>query len=639
MKAPDRVIVGTAGHIDHGKSSLVLALTGTDPDRLPEEKSRGITIELGFAHASWDGITFSFVDVPGHEKFVRTMVAGATGIDVAILTVASDDGVMPQTREHLDILSLLDVRHGLVVRTKADLVDAETGELVEEDIRMAVKGTFLENAPVIPVSAVTGAGLPELKAALAVAARGVAERHPENHVTRLFVDRVFAIKGFGPVVTGTLTGGAIAAEDRLTLWPPGREVRIRRIESHGKERKGASEGARTSLNLTGVELEELERGQCVYSPSAIEPSRFLTAEILVLPSQPRPLTNGMRVRFHHGTAEIGGRLLVPSREGQEAKDVKPGTRAVVQILLESPAAVLRNDRFILRRPSPMETLGGGRVLDTAPRRITKKEPLSQEAVSILAAGSPTEAARLFLESAGVQGISLPSLASRLGLPLRRAEAAVKPLVEEKSVRQLAPGLLAATAPEKDLRIRAQAILAEHRRSGAPSPFMARSAFLQKFGLGLSAATAEAWLAVLIEERTVVPDKDLVGPPGTATAAVKEELTGFAAQIAEAYRVAGFDPPKHVDLAASLRTKPQVVDGLVSHLLRLGVFIRLSPDVVVHREPVEAAAAKLAPLSGREMNVAAFRDLWGLSRKTLIPLLEYFDRQKKTRRAGDNRVVL
>jgi selenocysteine-specific elongation factor len=614
-------------------------LTGIDPDRLPEEKARGITIELGFAHSTWDGITFSFVDVPGHEKFVRTMVAGAAGIDVALLTVASDDAVMPQTREHLEILSLLQVRSGVIVRTKADLVDNETGELVEEDIRMLVKGTFLENAAIHAVSSVTGAGLAELREALSAAARSVPARKPEDHVTRLFIDRVFPVKGFGPVVTGTLTGGSIAAEDRLTLWPLAREVRVRRIETHGKERSEAIEGSRTSLNLVGVDLEELERGQCVYSPSAIEPSRFLTAEILLLPSQSRPLLTGTSIRFHHGTAELGGRILIAPIAGQDPKEIRPGSRAIVQFLLEAPAAVLREDRFILRRPSPMETLGGGRILDTAPKRITKKSPLAETALTTLLEGGLLDVARLALESAGARGLGTATLAARLGVPPRIADSAIGMLLEKKLARRLGPGLLAAATQEKVLRARARSILEEHHKSGAPSAFMPRSAFLQRFGTSLPSSTAEAWLGVLIEEKAVASDKDLVGPPGSASAAVKEELSGFAAQIAEAYRTAGFEPPRHVDLSVSLRIKPQVIDGLVSHLLRLGVFIRLSADIVVHRECVEGAAKKLAPLSGREMNVAAFRDLWGLSRKTLIPLLEYFDRQKKTRRVGDNRLVL
>ncbi|HEX2757836.1 MAG TPA: selenocysteine-specific translation elongation factor, partial [Thermoanaerobaculia bacterium] len=303
-----RVLVGTAGHIDHGKSALVNALTGTDPDRLPEEKARGITIDLGFAHATWDETTFSFVDVPGHEKFVRTMVAGAQGVDLVLFAVASDDSVMPQTREHLDILKLLGLTSGVIARTKSDLVDAETGALVEEEIRDLVKGSFLANAPIQPVSAVTGEGLPALRRLLTEAAARIAREDRSRRTARVFLDRAFTMKGFGPVVTGTLDGGRLAPDDLLTLFPEGLEVRVRRLEVHGEQRDDAQAGERVSLNLAGVERATLRRGQALVARGGLEPSSVLTVEVTWLPSVAAPLEDGARLRVHLGTADIAGRV-------------------------------------------------------------------------------------------------------------------------------------------------------------------------------------------------------------------------------------------------------------------------------------------------------------------------------------------
>ncbi len=637
----NRLIVGTSGHIDHGKSALVKALTGTDPDRLPEEKARGITIDLGFAHSEWDGIVFSFVDVPGHERFVRTMVAGAVGLDVALLVVASDDAVMPQTREHLAILSLLGVRAGVIARTKSDLVDGETGALVDDEVRELVKGTFLEAAPIVPVSSVTGAGIPALRTALAETARGLPARDPGARVVRLFVDRVFTIRGFGPVVTGTLDGGRIATDDRLVLWPPGKTVRVRRVEVHGAEREEASAGERTSLNLAGVEREELVRGHALAGEEVLVPSSILTAEIRLLPSVGAPIPHGTRVRVHHGTREVGARLSVVTPAGrQEAlRGVAPGETARVQLLCEEPLAALRGDRFILRRPSPVETLGGGRILDTGRRRATRKTAPREEVLALLARGSDEEIAALFLEEEGARGLDPGPFARRLGVPGPRGRSLADHLVAEGKALRLATGTLVSAGASSRMAEHAAGILAGHRRSGAPSPFLSRSEFLERFGRGLSSPLQDGWLALLAAGGKLTLAADQVGPPGARGGEVAEGSSPFAAKIEEAYRKALFEAPRSLDLAKALGTKPQVVEGLVGHLLKTGALLRLSPDVIVHRDTVAAAAAKLAAVRGQTLGVAAFRDLLGLTRKNLIPLLEHLDRAKRTRRSGDVRVVL
>ena len=633
-----RVLVGTAGHIDHGKSALVRALTGTDPDRLPEEKARGITIDLGFAHAEWDGTVFSFVDVPGHEKFVRTMVAGAAGIDVALLVVASDDSVMPQTREHLAILQLLDVRCGVLARTKADLVDDETGAVVEAEMRELVSETFLETAPLVAVSAVTGRGIAELKAALAATAREAVLRDPSARPARLFVDRAFSMKGFGPVVTGTLDSGRIRPEDRLVLLPGGAEVRVRRVEVHGGERDGAEAGERTSLNLAGVETADLARGLALVAPGSLEPATLLTAEVLSLEGLDDPLEDGLAVRLHVGTADVAAKLhLLP--EGREApRPLPPGNRAVVQLSCLEPVAARRGDRFVLRRPSPQETIGGGLVLDTGRARVRRRAPLSASTAAVLAGRDERAVAALFLAEAGPSGIETAALARRLGIHAEAASAHVDALVATGAALRLTPALAVAASASVEMARRAEAFFAERRKAGVPTLLVGRRELLGKIARELPEATGEAWLATLAAAKRLVVTGDQAGPPGAAASAVADEAGGFAARIEEAWRTAGFEAPGNLDLAKALGTKPQVVAGLVQHLLKSGALVRLSPEILVHAEVLGGVEAKVREQKGRTMSVGDFRDLLGLSRKYLIPLLEHLDRRRLTRRVGDARVV-
>jgi selenocysteine-specific elongation factor len=635
-----RFLIGTAGHIDHGKSALVKALTGTDPDRLPEEKARGITIDLGFAHATWNDTVFSFVDVPGHEKFVRTMVAGAQGIDVVLLAVASDDSVMPQTREHLDIVGLLGITAGVIARTKSDLVDAETGALVEDEIRALVKGSFLEKVPLVAVSSVTLQGLDELKKALTAASRLVSRSGHEKRVTRLSLDRAFTMKGFGPVVTGTLDGGTIAVDDHLTLFPQGRDVRVRRIEVHGEERRQAFAGERTSLNLAGVERAELRRGQTLVARGALAPTSVLTVELTLLPSIASALPDGGRVRVHHGTADVGARLArirVPGARGEDGPFLA-GATVFAQVSLETPLAARLGDRFILRRPSPVETLGGGRILDTGRPKIRRPAADTPDILAVLARGDEAACAALFLREAGEAGLTAARLGQRLGIPAPLAQQRLDSLVSAGAALKIAPALYAHATATSSVAVRTAALFAERKKSGEASLSFSRSEFLEKLGRALPAASAEGWLATLQAGGRIVLEGDRVVEPGRRATDLSAGAAGFAARIAEAWRRAGFEPPKSADLGASLGTKPAVVEGLVAHLLKSGVFVRISPDLVVHKETADAAARKLEPVRGQTLTVGAFRDLLGLTRKTLIPLLEYFDAKKLTRRIGDSRRV-
>jgi selenocysteine-specific elongation factor len=624
-----RVLVGTAGHIDHGKSALVKALTGTDPDRLPEEKARGITIDLGFAHAAWDDTMFSFVDVPGHEKFVKTMVAGAQGVDLVLFTVASDDSVMPQTREHLDILKLLGVSAGVIARTKSDLTDAETGALVEDEIRALVKGSFLANAPIVAISAVTGAGLDALKAALARAARGLVRQDRTKRVPRLFIDRAFTMKGFGPVVTGTLDGGRFAVEDTLTLFPDMQDVRVRRIEVHGDERKEAWAGERTSLNLAGVERLTLRRGQALAARGGLEPSSVLTAEIAWLPSLRSPLADGARLRVHLGTADVTGRVHKLSN-------------GFAQVTLESPLPARPGDRFVLRRPSPVETVGGGRVLDAGRPRLRRRSGAEAShlvhVLSALSGGDERDLADLFLLEAGPRGLTAARLGPRLGVPAPAAAVLLDALSTSGKALRIAPALYAHAGTASSLGERAAAAFAERRKSGGVSVSFAKSEFAERLAKALSPAAVDGWIAVLLAGKKIALDGDRVVPPGAKAADLAGDSASFAAKIADGFRAALFEPPHPHELARVLGTKPAVVEGLVSHLVKSGTLVRLSPDLVVHKDVALAAEKKLETVKGQTLSVAGFRDLLGLTRKTLIPLLEYFDAKKRTRRLGDVRKV-
>jgi selenocysteine-specific elongation factor len=417
-----RRIVGTAGHIDHGKTSLVRALTGIDCDRLPEEKRRGITIDLGFAHWISGDLQIGFVDVPGHEKFVKHMLAGVGGIDCAMLVVAADESIMPQTREHLAICKLLHIPTGVVARTKSDLVEPEMLDLVRLEVEELVRGTFLEAKPIIAVSSVSGSGIDALRAELTHAVTGVADRDSRARVFRLPVDRVFTMKGFGTVVTGTTVSGSLDVDEALEILPSGLMTRARRIHVHGEQRERASAGERTSLNLADVAVDAIARGEQLIRPGTLGTSQIVTAELELLPDA-RPLAGQTRVRFHHFSSELLGsvRILASS-----AREIAPGTKSFVQIRLESPVCAVAGDRFVIRRYSPPLTIGGGRILDAFLPRLSRTT--RTEILSTLAEGSPAERLQLLARLGGVEGVSLKSLASRWGLARDRVLAA---LGEEK----------------------------------------------------------------------------------------------------------------------------------------------------------------------------------------------------------------
>ena len=510
-----------------------------------------------------------------------------------------------------------------------------------------MKGSFLSDAPIVACSAVTGAGLDALKAELLAAARRVVREDRSRKVPRLFLDRAFTMRGFGPVVTGTLDAGRIAAEDVLTLLPEGRDARVRRVEVHGAERREAFTGERTSLNLAGVERADLRRGQALVPKGALEASWVLTAEVAVLPSVEAPLADGTRVRVHLGTADVAGRLVVPGpaavrhddgSPAYPAFDFAPGETAFAQLLLEEPVAARSGDRFIVRRPSPAETLGGGRVLDTGRPRMKRRAAADGALFTVLASGDENSLADLFLLEAGPAGLTSARLGLRLGIVSAAAANLLESLLASGRSLRIAPALFAHSSVASALATRASALFAERRKAGSAALALGKGEFLARLAKGLSPAAADGWLATLAAGRTIALEGDRVVPPGARAADLSSEAASFAARLEDLYLEAGFDPPKHAAAAKTLGTKPQVVDGLVSHLVKSGLLVRLSPDLVVHRSVAASAEAKLESVKGQTLAVAGFRDLLGLTRKTLIPLLEYFDSRKLTHRVGDLRKV-
>jgi selenocysteine-specific elongation factor len=651
------MVVGTAGHIDHGKSSLVRALTGIDPDRLKEEKARGITIELGFAHAAIGDLRVAFVDVPGHERFVRTMLAGVGGIDCVLLIVASDESVMPQTREHFDICRLLRIPRGIVVLTKSDLADADTRALVKQDVRDLVKGSFLDSADVIEVSSTTGAGLDQLRAAIAALAGHVSTR-PTQGAARLPIDRAFSMKGFGTVVTGTLLSGTIAVDDELSVEPGGRRVKVRGVQVHGKSAKSATAGQRTAINLGGVDVGDVSRGETLLAAGTLSVTRRVDAEIDLLPSA-KPVKHGARVRVHNGTAEILGRVSIAGAStsakasasaeatadktaDKSANEVAPGDQALIRLRLEAPAVLTRGDRFILRAYSPPITIGGGVVLDPAPTRpgIRTADGLSSLERLRIAGDQGVGAVLSLIEAAGLAGIAQSSLAPRAGL----APLQIGVLLEALATRGVvaAGDRLIAAARLVQASSALVALIAAAHKANPMSDGLPREEAREKLFAGVAPAVFERVLDDLKARKAVVGAERLALPTHKAAVAGGDDRIRSA--IVEAYRASGLKPPDAAAVQASAGAPSAVVEKLITLLLREKVLVRLD-TVIFHSEALqklkgEVAGLKLAAPDGRAtVDVAAFKDRYGISRKFAIPLLEYLDRERVTRRTGDSRLVL
>jgi selenocysteine-specific elongation factor len=645
------MVIGTAGHIDHGKSTLVRALTGIDPDRLKEEQERGITIDLGFAHYEADGATYAFVDVPGHERFVKNMLAGVGGIDCILLVVAADESVKPQTREHFDICRLLRVPSGIVALTKADLADAETLELVKIETRELVDGTFLEGAPMIPVSARTGQGLNELRDALAAQARAAPRARRPDAPVRMPVDRVFTMKGFGTVVTGTLVRGTIREESELVVLPAGRRVKVRGVQVHGRQATDARAGQRTAVNLGGVDVADLARGDTLAEAGSLQPTRAFDALVELLPTA-TPLKHGTRVRLHHGTTELLGRLSVahanvPHADHQDrtanvpATEIAPGAAAYVRIRLESPAVVTRGDRFILRAYSPTVTIAGGEVLDPDPPRGAIRTPQGRARFARLDPRryGEDESIAVFVEEGGPAGVPPQALVARAGLTADEAAAALDRLAQARRIADAGPVVIMSAVLDK-LTSRVVAELTAHHAAQPLSEGIPREEVREKLFARAHPAVFERVLQDLVAAGTILA-RDRLALAGHRVSLSPEETRAREA-VDRAYREAAFAPPDAASLPATLGLPRAAVDRMVTLLVRQKVLVRVD-DLLFHADALSRLKADVASLKTGDqparVDVAAFKERYGVSRKFAIPLLEYLDRERVTKRVGDVRVVL
>jgi len=625
------VIVGTAGHIDHGKTALVKALTGIDADRLAEEKRRGITIDLGFAHLELEGagekLRLGFVDVPGHERFVRNMLAGVGGIDLVLLVVGADESIKPQTREHFEICRLLNIPRGLTVLTKSDLVDKETLDVVRLELEEFVRGSFLEGAPIVAVSSKTGAGIDELKRELARMAGEVRARDA-NALFRLPIDRVFSMKGFGTVVTGTLISGSVKKEDEVEVFPAAKRVRVRGVQVHGAAAERAMAGERTALNLTGIEKDELARGMTLAPPGMLRPTKRVDVSLTLLASA-KPLKDRARVHFHAYTAETVAEVVL-----LEGKQVAPGATAFAQLRLQEPLLVLPGDRFILRQFSPVVTIGGGVALDAAP---LKKQEERAEFLATLAGGDPDEIAVARLARRRLQGLSLQDLAAETGWPRERAASIVGSLFAIHRIVRHGDHLTDVPAYAAARKMVQTAIADFH----AKNPLVAgmnKEDLRSRFDL--PAEVFEGVLSALVRQQAIEIAGEQIRAAGQGVV-MKDEEAESKRMIEQAFASAGLKVPALKEVLAGLKVDRVRAQKIVTLLLREKVLVKLSDDLVFHREALAELRRRVAGHKQRspKMDVAAFKELTGVSRKYAIPLLEWLDRERVTRRVGGQREIL
>lgn len=628
------IIVGTAGHIDHGKTALVKALTGIDADRLQEEKRRGITIDLGFAHMDLPGpngetLRLGFVDVPGHERFVRNMLAGVGGIDLVLLVIAADEAIKPQTREHFDILQLLGVQRGITVLTKSDAVDADTLEVVRLEVEEFLRGTFLDNPKtIIAVSSLTGAGLEELKRAMARLAQEVQPRDA-HAIARLPIDRVFTMKGFGTVVTGTLVAGTIRREDELEVFPTGRRVRVRGLQVHGEIADKAIAGQRTALNLSGVSTEDLSRGMTLVPPARLEKTRKADVELHLLVSAARPLKNRARLHFHSYTMETVAEIVLAG-----TRQIAPGERAFARLKLPEPALLLPGDRFILRQLSPVLTIGGGVVLDAAP---IPRMPGQVEFVRILAGGSAEAILRARIARRHHNGIAASRLVAETGWTKNFIETQLAAALKENRILRTEDLLIDAPALESLKVLMMSAVESFHKKN----PLVAGVAKEQlRDHIAASTEVFDAAVAMLVRDKKIEVVGDQVRLPGHGVV-MKDEEAESKKEIESAFTAAGLNAPALHQVLAGLKIDKARAQKIVTLLLRDKVLIKISDELVFHRSALEDMRRLIAAykLKSPTIDVGQFKEMTGVSRKYAIPLLEFLDRERVTKRVGDSRQIL
>jgi selenocysteine-specific elongation factor len=677
------VIIGTAGHIDHGKTALVKALTGIDADRLEEEKRRGITIDIGFAHLEMtapngEKLRLGFVDVPGHERFVRNMLAGVGGIDIVLLVIAADESIMPQTREHFDICRLLSVRRGITVLTKSDTIDAETLDVVKLEVEEFLRGSFLDRSrpevdssrqkllgtqhsalssqhsgtghqlsaisyqptpksaegtnppysPIIAVSSLTGAGIPDLKQALARIAAEIPAKD-SSALARLPVDRVFTMKGFGTVVTGTLVSGTIRKEDELEVFPIGKRVRVRGVQVHGETSEKAVAGQRTALNLAGVTVEDLSRGMMLAPPETFRATKRMDVSLSLL-SSAKPFKDRARVHLHAYTSETTAEVFL-----YDTKVIRAGETAYAQLRMADPALLLPGDRFIVRQFSPVVTIGGGEVIDASPATRSLHKGAAFEA---LASGDPKRIVQARVWRAYHDAISLRDLVAETGWTKQTIESLLKEPIKAGDMVRVHDLLLLKT-PWQALQEQVPSTLTWFQKENPLAGGIGKEELRVHTDAGPE--IFEAILQKLLAERKVEFDGDLVHLPGRGVV-MKDEEAESKKMIEEAFLGAGLQVPALYTVLAGLKVDKARAQKIVTLLLRDKILVKVSEELVFHHSALAKLRAQLAAQKAKgvaKIDVGIFKQMTGVSRKYAIPLLEYLDRERVTRRVGDERVIL
>lgn len=623
------IILGTAGHIDHGKSSLVKALTGTDPDRLKEEKERGITIDLGFASMSYpDGLSIGIVDVPGHERLIKNMLAGAGGIDLVLLVIAADEGVMPQSREHLAICNLLKIKKGLIAITKSDLVEEDWIELVSDDIRNLVKGTFLEGADIVPVSSVTGQNIDHLNEKIRGAASGI-EPKPWKGVFRLPVDRVFTMKGFGTVITGTAVSGSISVDDPLEILPEGIRTKVRGLQSHGSSLKTAYAGQRVSVNVLGVEKQAIRRGDVLTGPGRLQTTKVLDARVELLQDISLPaLKSRSLVHFHTGTTELTARIVLYDRE-----ELKPGDSCYSQFRFQEPLAVMTGDRYIVRRFSPLLTIGGGEILDPFPVRRKKKE--GYDDLKVFEKGTLKEKLLMKVLLGGLGGTPRSFLEGWIKAELQDIAKAIHELVDEKRIVEVDHRLLHKDAFDQFSK-KILSTVTDYHRKNPLSQGMPKENIRALFRW-LEQRLFEGFLGLV---QGIVTDRDTVRLE-SFTISLGRDSELLKDKILKALRDSAFQPPSKEELAKTVSVKNKELEELLKIMVSEGNLVRINDSTYLPSARYTQMINSLRDFfkAKPEMTVGEFRDILGTSRKYALPFLEYLDSNKITLRVGDVRKLL
>ena len=628
------VILGTAGHIDHGKSTLVKALTGTDPDRLKEEKERGITLDLGFASLDLPGGNrLGIVDVPGHEGLIKNMLAGVGGIDIVMLVIAADEGIMPQTREHLAICNLLQVKQGLIALTKMDAAEKEWLALVQDEVREFVKGTFLEKSPIVPVSAKTGENLDKLKLELDRLAKEVSPKSP-NGILRLPIDRVFTMKGFGTVITGTLLSGTISQDQEVDMLPKGITTKVRGIQSHNQAAKRAVAGQRTAVNLQGVEKDQLSRGDTIVTKGYFRTTRNVDCSLALLPQATRSIKTGTRIRFYNNTQEaIGRATLVGSQE------MNPGDTGYVQFRLEQPVLIQHGDRFIIRFYSPMETLGGGMVLDPHPRRHRNSTmPESVKNLGILEKSGLEERLAVIVAGRALAGMEEADIIGSVAADKAEIIGALAALAAKKSIVRV-DNLYVLTGQLAKLETKVLDLIASYHKANSLKPGIDKEEVKGMLKVRLHPKALNMAIDGLIRRKQVEAEGSKLRLPGLNPAVGKDQGL-YKDRIVEAIRRGGSQPPVREEFPALFGITDRDAKDLLKLLADEGRVVRINDSLYLDRAVLDTIKADLVKFlqDKKEIVVAEFRDIAKTSRKFAVPILEYLDSQKLTQRVGDKRVL-